>query len=196
MEVIPTVVDLDRYSVRPAPPRNYKMVGWIGAPATVRYLELVAEAMKVISQEIAVQLRVIGANFSVAGVQTEIRRWTQESEVAEIQDIDVGIMPLTDSPWERGKCGYKLVQYMACGKPVIASPVGINKEMVRPAINGFLAKDTGEWIAALRILLADADLRRSMGAEGRTVVEQKYNLQVTTPRLAQLFHQVLTRESV
>lgn len=195
VEIIPTVVDLDRYSLKQVPDRDYSVIGWIGMPATVRYLNLVAPALRVISEERSLQVRVIGADFSSPGVTTHCRPWTKESEVAEIQDFDIGIMPLADSPWERGKCGYKLIQYMACGKPVVASPVGMNREIVRQGINGYLASYPNDWIAALRSLLADADLRQRMGLEGRADVEQKYNLQVTTPRLAQLFHRLSHRKS-
>lgn len=196
VEIIPTVVDLSRYSLKEAAPSECKIVGWIGMPATVRYLEHVAPALKALSKERPLQLRVIGTQFSCFGVNTDCRPWTKQSEVGDIQDFDIGIMPLADSPWEHGKCAYKLIQYMACGKPVIASPVGMNRRIVQPGVNGYLASDTEEWIASLRSLLADADLRRRMGTEGRAVVEQKYSLQVTTPRLAQLFRQLSHRKSV
>jgi len=93
-------------------------------------------------------------------------------------------MPLLDSPWERGKCGYKLIQYMACGLPVVASPVGVNASIVRDGVNGFWSHDAQSWACALEKLLTDASLRERMGAEGRQKVERDYCLQVTAPRLA------------
>lgn len=95
-------------------------------------------------------------------------------------------MPLTDTPWARGKCGYKLIQYMACGLPVIASPVGVNTEIVEHGVNGFLASTEAEWIEALRTLLSDAALRARMGEAGRRKVERDYSLQVWGPRVAQI----------
>ena len=95
-------------------------------------------------------------------------------------------MPLPDAPWERGKCGYKLIQYMACGKPVVGSPVGVNRQIVSHGVNGFLAESTAQWSDALSRLLGDADLRLRMGAAGRALVEQSYSVQVTAPRLAAL----------
>jgi len=92
-------------------------------------------------------------------------------------------MPLPDNPWERGKCGFKLIQYMACGKPVVASPVGVNREIVVDGVNGFLASTPKEWVEALLRLKADPELRRAMGEKGRRMVEEKYCLQVTAPRL-------------
>jgi len=93
-------------------------------------------------------------------------------------------MPLPDEPWEWGKCGYKLIQYMACGLPVVASPVGVNRDIVNNGTNGFLAASEQEWTSALSELLASAQMRSSMGTAGRTLVESSYCLQVTAPRLA------------
>ena len=194
VEIIPTVIDLERYGVNHPVARKKIVVGWIGLPSTVKYLELAAPALKALSAECPVQLRVIGADFASPGLNVDCRPWSEESEVGEIQDFDIGIMPLIDSPWERGKCGYKLIQYMACGKPVIASPVGANQEIVEHGVNGYLAKDSDGWLAALLALCMDASLRQRMGAQGRAAVEQKYCLQVTAPRLAKLFHEVAARE--
>ena len=95
-------------------------------------------------------------------------------------------MPLPDGPFERGKCGYKLIQYMACALPVVASPVGANRDIVEQGRNGFLASDADEWRAALHALVADPGLRRRFGEAGRRSVEQCYSLQVHAPRLARL----------
>ena len=95
-------------------------------------------------------------------------------------------MPLSDSEWERGKCGYKLIQYMACGKPVVATPVGVNKVIVRQGVNGFLANTEAEWCDAIDVLCQDAALRKRMGDEGRKIMEQNYSLQFAAPRLAEL----------
>ena len=100
--------------------------------------------------------------------------------------MSIGIMPLDDTPWARGKCGYKLIQYMACGIPVIASPVGVNADIVEHGVNGFLANTQAEWREAIRALLGDADLRRQMGAAGRKKVEQHYSLQIWGPRVAEM----------
>lgn len=116
--------------------------------------------------------------------------WAEESEVARIHEMDIGIIPLTDTPWARGKCGYKLIQYMACGIPVIASPVGVNAEIVDHGVNGFLASSDVEWAEALQTLLRDPALRIRMGEAGRRKVERDYSLQVWGPRVAELLHQV------
>ncbi|WEN42119.1 hypothetical protein CKCBHOJB_01704 [Thauera sp. GDN1] len=97
----------------------------------------------------------------------------------EIRGFDVGIMPLPDEPWARGKCGFKLIQYMACGLPVVASPVGVNAEIVEDGANGFLARDAGEWVVALVRLKGDAGLGGRLGKAGRKKVEARYCVQVT-----------------
>jgi glycosyltransferase involved in cell wall biosynthesis len=106
--------------------------------------------------------------------------------VADILDMDLGLMPLMDTPWARGKCGYKLIQYMACGLPVIASPVGVNREIVQHGVNGFLAETDSEWRTALSTLLGDPALRLTMGQAGRKMVEDRYSLQVWGPRVAEM----------
>ena len=194
VEILPTVVDIDRYSVERHPNDNDKfIVGWIGSLVTVKYLDSIAPLLKTLAVEIPIKLRVIGAQFSYPGLDVDCEEWKEENEVEKIQLFDVGIMPLTDSPWERGKCGYKLIQYMACGIPVVASSVGVNCEIVKHGINGYLVYTDDEWIFAFRKLYENYELRREFGAQGRRDVEQKYCLQVTAPRLAHLFSEVILR---
>ena len=120
---------------------------------------------------------------ALAGIPAQSFPWTEDSEIERIAAFDVGIMPLHDTPWERGKCAYKLLQVMAAGKPVIASPVGANAQVVQHGVNGFLADGPEEWVDALR-RLEDPDLRRRMGAEARKTVEDQYSTAVVGPRLA------------
>ena len=111
-----------------------------------------------------------------------------QTEAAELARCDVGIMPLPDAPWERGKCGYKLIQYMASGLPVVASPIGANREIVIPGETGFLAAGSEEWAEGLSRLFDDPGLRARMGAAGRAGAERLYSVGATAPRLAQLLH--------
>jgi glycosyltransferase involved in cell wall biosynthesis len=193
VEIIPTVIDLERYEVLQPPVRDHVIVGWIGSPSTVKYLDMVVPALEALTSEFPLKLRVIGAKFASSGLAIDCRPWSEASEVKEIQDFDIGIMPLRDSPWERGKCGYKLIQYMACGKPVVASPVGVNQELVRPEVNGYLAWTVDDWINAFRALVSNSQRRVLMGAQGRSSVEKSYSLQVTAPRMAQVFEEALSR---
>jgi glycosyltransferase involved in cell wall biosynthesis len=133
-----------------------------------------------------IELRVIGAEVSIPGVDVQCLPWKEETEAESIAQCDIGIMPLKDSPWERGKCGYKLIQYMACGLPVVASPVGVNVQIVRDGENGFLADGLQDWEIKLSQLLENSPLRSSMGNAGRARVEQEYCVQRVAPRLAQM----------
>jgi glycosyltransferase involved in cell wall biosynthesis len=189
VEVIPTVIDLERY---PLPERRVDFqaefrVGWIGTPTTSNYLWFARDALVRLAQKFPLRLVLVGAgpleNF---GVPIERHAWKAETESSILSNLDAGIMPLQDSPWERGKCGYKLIQYMACGLPVIASSVGVNKEIVDQGVNGFLADTPEQWVAALQALLLDPDLRNRMGMAGRRKVEQQYCLQVTGTKLVAL----------
>lgn len=194
VETVPTVVDLDSYALRASSfKKNNLCVGWIGTPQTWQALAHPIHA--VLSPLLASQkalFRAVGASLGYAKKETlEILPWSEEREVALIQSLDIGVMPLPDTPWTRGKCGYKLIQYMACGLPVVASPVGVNKDIVEHGVNGFLATSDDEWRSAIETLLSDADLRRRMGAAGRKKVEEHYSLQVWGPRVARLLRSVV-----
>lgn len=187
VEILPTVIDLDRYSAaeEALPATETARIVWIGSPSTARYLELLREPLAELARRRPFVLRVIGGGaVDLPGVEVEALPWTEAGEVALLRGAAAGIMPLADSPWERGKCGYKLVQYMACGLPVVASPVGVNVELVQNGANGFLAADGPGWVRALQGLLDDADLRARLGANGRELVERDYCVQQTGPRLA------------
>lgn len=187
VEYLPTVVDLERYSVRDNVENPVFTVGWIGSPATVRYLEMIRPVLSEWDKKNNTRLVIIGADlFKLDVIRVEHHPWSQDSEVSEIQRFDVGIMPLPDNLWEKGKCGYKLIQYMACGKPVIASPVRVNSKIIEHGINGYLASSKRGWIEALDFLYANPEQRYEMGKAGRKKVEADYCIQVTAPRLLDL----------
>lgn len=189
VEIVPTVIDLTRYPKRAEKPANEILtIGWIGSPATADYLRLVAKSVTSIAGNNNVKFVAIGARpDQVADTPFEPLVWAEDTEVASIQAFDIGIMPLPDAPWERGKCGYKIIQYKACGLPVIASPVGVNTQIVKNGINGFLAATDQEWLDAMTSLLQDGNLREKLGRAGRNSVESEYCLQVIGPRLVSLF---------
>ncbi|MEZ5665409.1 MAG: glycosyltransferase family 4 protein [Burkholderiaceae bacterium] len=188
VELLPTVVDLERYSPAEWPPREGHRVlptaGWIGQRSTAAFLRPLIPVMERLRHEGLVQFRAIGIDGQALGLPMTSEAWGEDTEVDSIRGLDIGIMPLEDGPFERGKCGYKLIQYMACGLPVVASPVGVNAVIVEHGINGFLAATPAEWEAALRLLAADPALRLRMGQAGRARVEREYGLQVTAPLLA------------
>lgn len=180
--IVPTVVDTDEY--RPLniastqmPVRSAPVVGWIGSPSTWRYVEPLLPTLLPVFARQGITMRVVGAGPRSRGIPgIDAVEWSEDREVADIQAMDIGIMPLPDEPWARGKCGYKLIQYMACGLPVVASPVGVNREIVSDGRNGFLATDPAQWVAALQKLISNPDLRRTFGQDGKAVVEARYSL--------------------
>lgn len=188
VEVIPTVVDLERYR----PKHRYAKVTrprivWIGSPSTITYLRELAGVFCELAKQRSFTLRVVGGGvFCLPGVDVESLPWSEEREARLIEECDIGIMPLKDSPWERGKCAYKLIQYMACGLPTVASPVGANNDVVLEGRTGLFASDFREWLETLTTLLDDAELRQRLGRAGRARVEAEYCLQQMAPRLVRL----------
>ena len=192
VEIIPTVVDLERYSLSGKVTNQPLIIGWIGSPSTSRYLLSLKSVFKTLKKQFDVRFVAVGAkSVDLPDVPIECWPWSETTEVESILKFDIGIMPLTDTPWERGKCGYKLIQYMACGVPVVASPVGVNKQIVQHGENGFLANDLSEWEEMLSTLLQDYTLRGKMGGNGRERVESNYSLQVQAPRLESLLRQIV-----
>jgi glycosyltransferase involved in cell wall biosynthesis len=189
IRLIPTVVDLDRYPVRSNRESTGCVVGWVGTPQTLHYLDGIVPALREAACRYPLRLRVVGANYHVEGLAVECRPWSEQSEAEEIAEFDIGIMPLTDTPFERGKCGYKLIQCMACARPVIGSPVGVNREIIEHGECGLLASNMDEWRDAIVKLLANASLRHKMGSHARKRVEENYSLQQVAPRMLQVFHE-------
>lgn len=196
VECLPSVVDLDRYAPRPPQSSTEPLtVGWIGTPVTARYLEQIADPLRAVARQRPLRLLAVGAGpLAMAGVEVECQPWSEATEVALIRRMDIGIMPLADTPWEQGKCGYKLIQYMACGVPVIASPVGVNSRLVAPGDTGLLAATPSAWVEALLALGADPARREILGGNGRRLVAQQYSLQQTAPLLAGLLRRAARRE--
>lgn len=191
--LVPTCVDTDAYRPRPATEQNARpVVGWIGTTGNLQYLAVAASALSRLAAKLDFQLRLIApedgpiADLPLDGVDVRYLRWNPATEIDEIRRFDVGIMPLRmDQEWDKYKCGLKLLQYMAVGLPAVASPVGVNAEIVAHGENGYLAADADQWYAALQPLIEDASLRRRVGAAARLRVEQDYSVQTWLPRIVQ-----------
>jgi len=180
---VPTAIDLSRYFMEDRE-NSVFTVGWIGSPITASYLELIEPALRRLASTGPLKFVVIGAEAPQwPGVEAVSIPWTEASEVAQINSFDVGVMPLPDEPWERGKCGYKLIQYMACAKPVVASPVGANCVIVETGVEGFLATTPEDWFTSLEQLRDNKTMCINMGKRGREKVERDYCTAVTAPRL-------------
>ncbi|MDD2878381.1 MAG: glycosyltransferase family 4 protein [Acidiphilium sp.] len=192
--LLPTVVDLDHYPMTPAPDGRVFTAGWIGTPVTSPYLARLAEPLRQLAVEGPVELLVIGApDFTIEGVACRHLPWSEATEAAMIGQMDVGIMPLPDDAWARGKSGYKLIQYMAAGRPTIGSPVGANTAIVQDGVTGFLATTPAEWADRLRRLRDNVPLRQAMGTAARERVAAQFSLQATAPKLAAAIRAIAAR---
>jgi len=198
---IPTSVDTDRFvpaaprPVRNAPGGSDPIVGWIGSPTTSGYIRNLAPVLRRVRERQPFTLRVSGAGepFAIDGVRIEFEPWSLGREVELFNTCDVGVYPLADDEWSKGKCGFKALEFMACGVPVVAAAVGVNREIVEDGQNGFLAATEDEWVDKLARLLADAALRRRFAEAGRRTVEDRYSLRVNAPRLAETIRAVAAR---
>lgn len=190
VEEVPTVVDPSRYPLTPPPAGERLRLGWIGTPANARYLEVVADALRPLGEAVPATLVTVGAPaIPDLPVPQEAHDWSEATEGALLAGIDVGVMPLADNSYERGKCGYKLIQYMAAGRATIGSPVGVNADIVT-AETGLLATSAAEWAAAILALWRDPARRAAMGLAGRRRVEERYSIEAVGPRLVSLFAEV------
>lgn len=189
VEVIPTVVDYQRYinTRKPNTDSSKFIIGWIGSLSTSKYLEDIASALADVCSDGRSSVRLVGAgDVDLKDTPFEILTWDEETEIELIKTFDVGIMPLSDDLWEQGKCGFKLIQYMACGIPVVASPVGANIDIVESGVNGYLATQHEDWVKMLKTLRDDRHLCSEMGIRGKTKVEQQYCIQVTASRMTKI----------
>jgi glycosyltransferase involved in cell wall biosynthesis len=139
------------------------------------------------------ELRVAGAGRPLAfdGVSVANTSWTLDGEVSLFNTCDIGVYPLPDDEWTQGKCGFKAIQFMSCGVPVVAAPVGVNREIIEDGVNGFLAATPREWIEKLTRLADDESLRRRLGQAGRRTIEERYSLNVNAPKMAQALRDAL-----
>lgn len=163
-------------------------LGWIGSQWTTRYLDLIRDPLSALARRYPnLELHLIGAgDFDVPNLKITRMDWALETEVGHLQAFDIGLMPLPDDPFTRGKGGYKLLQYMACGLPVVASPVEINREIVTQGETGFWADTDAEWIEFLGTLIENKTLRNRMGNAGRARVVAHYALEKSSEQLLTL----------
>ena len=185
VEIVPSAVPIDgprSTGARAGPLR----VGWVGRASNLRYLEPLAGALARVSREAPLELVIVSERaFDLPGVQTRFVPWSLESEASALAELDVGLMPLTLSDaWSRGKCAYKLLQYMAAEVPAIASRVGMNEDVLRHGENGWLAAHEDDWVDALVAIASDPDEARRIGRAGRATVEARYSVDAVGRQLA------------
>lgn len=167
------------------------VLGWTGTAGNIEYLEALREPLRQLVREFPMELRIIAESdrplrrlgFNRDGIPTRFVRWGEATEITDLQTFDVGLMPMPDTEWTRYKCGLKILQYMAAGVPAVASPVGVNSEIIRHGINGWLATTPDEWRFVLKQLWSDPGRRESVIPAARKRVEERFSVQVQLPRL-------------
>jgi glycosyltransferase involved in cell wall biosynthesis len=190
--IVPTTIDTEKYQLLPRAANDVPVIGWSGSFSTVQHLDTLRGALQRLARRARFRLRVIGTpNYELAGVDVEALPWRAATEVADLRALDIGIMPLPDDEWSRGKCGLKALQYMALGIPSICSPVGVNSDIIQDGDNGLLAATEDEWIERLTQLLRSAELRARLGAAGRATVEAKYSASAQAPRVYEVLRAVV-----
>ncbi len=197
VRIVPTTIDTDEYQRLPRPadqPLDQVCIGWSGSFTTIEHFETALPALRIIQQQYGprVTFRVVGdgsyrnEELGITGLP-----WRKDTEVADLSAMDIGIMPLPDTEWAKGKCGLKGLQYMAVETPTIMSPVGVNTEIIQHGENGLLASTTEEWVAALRLLIDDGAARGLMGRAGRKTVVEQFSVLSERDHYLQLFDEVL-----
>jgi glycosyltransferase involved in cell wall biosynthesis len=184
---IPTVVDTDEYPVKVHVDKLPFIVGWIGSSSTLRYLADIKELLISMAYPERLHYKIVADKpLDIQNKGVLFEKWNKDMERKVLLSFDIGIMPLKNDIWSDGKCGLKLIQYMATGLPSIAHPVGVANSMISDGVNGFLRIDTNGWREAIEILSKDTVLRNKMGEASRTIAEERYSLKVCGPRLAEI----------
>jgi glycosyltransferase involved in cell wall biosynthesis len=194
VEIWPTVVDTKRFQPRlerkPGPVR----IGWSGSRWTLKdHFPLLERVLRELAKNEQYELLVVAnapPSASWDGVNMRFSLWSPDTEVHHLQDMDIGLMPLPDKPFERGKCGFKAISYMACATPAVVSPVGASADIVVHGETGFHCRSDADWIQCLRLLCRDEKLRRRLGEAGRARVEKHYSVDFLLPRMLQVFGEV------
>ncbi len=191
VEFLPSVVSGDKYEIARRLVRKERRevfsIVWIGTPMTVKFLLLIEDALMILAETENIRLINIGGGIvKLKNVEVVNKSWSLDTEIENICEGDVGIMPLNNSDWEKGKCGFKIIQYMACGLPVVATPIGANREIINNHKTGYFASTVDEWVVALVKLINNVALREKMGKVGRRKFEKEYSLEIWHERLSYL----------
>lgn len=188
--IVPSSIELGEYPLIPEPPSQEPfVVCWTGSASTLAHFETARPALEQLALQLRLAVKIIcnePPKVPIAGAEMRFVRWTAEREAEDVADCHVGIMPLPDNEFTRGKCALKALQYMATGRPVVVSPVGVNKDIVQEGENGFLASSTDEFVEALMRLAGSSELRQQMGAAGRKTVERSYSAEVAAAKFAEV----------
>lgn len=194
VKVIPTTIDTN-YHIRKKQNNSASIcIGWTGTQTTLKYLYLLDNVFKELSLKYKnkIYFKVIcDVPFELKGVEIKNEKWCKDTEIEQLEEIDIGIMPLLDDEWSQGKCGFKGLQYMAMNSVALLSPVGVNKEIIINDYNGFLVQTNEEWIEKLSLLIDNAELRARLGSNARKTIEEKYSVNAHKMRYINYFNELL-----
>ncbi|MBI4834398.1 MAG: glycosyltransferase family 4 protein [Planctomycetes bacterium] len=193
--IIPTSMDTEKYPIArhgTKDPATPVILGWIGGGKSLVFLQALLPALEELAGKFNIQLKIVcNAFFDSDKIKIIKKQWKEEHEILDVLTFDIGLAPLPDDPWSKGKCAAKLLQYMAGGIPSVASPVGVHTEIIQEGVNGLLATTPEEWKAKLERLIADAKLRESCGLEARKTVEERYSVKSSAPKLINIFKEIV-----
>ncbi len=196
--IIPTCIDTERYVPREKNSKDI-VIGWTGSAGTNRSVNLIANVITSLSTKYNFTFEVISNSLEeidtsfFKGVKFVFKRWSPQDELENLQNFDIGLMPLTNNEWNLGKCGFKALQYMALEIPAVCSSVGVNKEIITDGLSGFLATSEEEWIDKLSCLIKNASLRKKLGKEGRKAVLERYSVKIYAPKLKEILEKVAAK---
>lgn len=199
VKVIPTTIDTNEYvSVERNNQSETVCIGWSGSITTIKHFEYIIPALLKLKKKYSskINFKVIGdgqyknESLNISGVP-----WQKNSEIKDLAEIDIGIMPLPDDAWSKGKCGLKGLQYMALGIPSVLSPVGVNVEIIQDGANGFIAHNEEEWIQKLSLLIENRELRKKIGKAGRKTVVEKYSVESQKEFYLQYLNELFSKSS-
>ena len=188
--LIPTAIDTSFYPKKKEPSRDgHTILGWIGTRSTLKYLRDLDAVFGSLGKRFdGIGLKIVCDEFyDFPTIPVIKKQWSLEEENDDLVSFDIGLMPLRDDLWARGKCGLKIIQYQCVGLPVVCTPVGANRDIIRDGYNGFWATSIEEWVAKLSILIEREDLRREMGTHGMEMVEREFSIGVTSKKLLAVF---------
>lgn len=197
--VLPTTVDEKVFRPRQREKRDGEVcIGWTGTSSNFTYLLRLLPVFEKLNEIKNVKMRIISNKTQIKGLShlrnIEFCRWTPETEVEDLQEIDIGVMPLEDNQWTRGKCAFKLLQYSALGIPAVASPVGVNRDVLHDGITGYFAETTEQWIDALKRLVKDPSLRCALGEQARLRFVEHFSLSRNVERMESILRGVLGKD--
>lgn len=192
--IISTAIDMAKYPAKQIVHKNPGepfVIGWIGTPSSLPYLNILKPVFQEIARKNIIQVHIIGGqDYDCSGVQVKHLPWSLQTEVSQILDFDIGVMPLAGSEYDQGKCGLKLLQYMAAGIPAVGSAVGANNDIITDGVDGYLAVSSEEWVEKICGLIQSTQLRQEMGRRGRETVERSFSIEANLPKLVNVLRGV------